>query len=368
MKNRIDYDNRGINILIKVICSEGFSQEYVGGGGEYINGIYSNIPYADYLKVPIYQTHLKFKGITVINLCINNIRIRKYIKDNLKNAEKYDIIHNTVLQLPKLKKTTVVTTIHHVFFRQNIHSKINNIINDSIYYPSETFMIRNSDYLITDCTMMKNKILRYFRFPNEKIITIDLGVDTNVYHPMNYNEEEFILFPGALRYPRRKGTYFILPVLNRLLKKHKTIKCIFTGNLSVEGKEILKNLPNNFKYIGFTQKNELAKLYNQALYVIFPSLYEGYGLIPKETIACGGVVISTDVGAVSDYLKTGINGFILKLNEEIWFQKMDNLIKNNSLRESIRKNNRNEKINSWEECSQKHFEFFKKILEEKNKN
>jgi len=215
--------------------------------------------------------------------------------------------------------------------------------------------------------MMKNKILRNFSFPNEKIVTIDLGIDKNVYRPMKYEEADFILFPNALRYPNRKGTYFILPVLNRLLKKHKNIKCILTGNLSSKGKEILKKMPNSFNYIGFTQKKELAKLYNQAKYVIFPSLYEGYGLVPKETMACGGVVLSTDVGAVSDYLKTGINGFILKLNEEIWFQTMDNLIKNTSLRESIRKNNRNEKINSWKECAQEHFEFFKKILEEQNK-
>jgi hypothetical protein len=46
---------------------------------------------------------------------------------------------------------------------------------------------------------------------------------------------------------------------------------------------------------------------------------------------------------------------------------MDNLINNISLRESIRKNNRNEKINSWKECAQEHFEFFKKILEEEDK-
>jgi glycosyltransferase involved in cell wall biosynthesis len=215
--------------------------------------------------------------------------------------------------------------------------------------------------------MIKNKILRYFSFPDEKIITIDLGVDTNVYHPMKYKEEDYILFPNALRYPNRKGTYFILPVLNRLFKKHKNMKCILSGNLSPEGKEILKKLPNNFKHIGFTSKDEMAQLYNKAMYVIFPSLHEGYGLVPKETMACGGVVISTDVGAVSEYLKTGINGFILKLNEEIWFQTMDNLIKNSSLRESIRKNNRNEKINSWKECAQEHFEFFKKILEKQNK-
>ncbi len=303
----------------------------------------------------------------LLDFCLDNIRIRKYIKDNLKNAEKYDIIHNNLLQLPKLKKTTVVTTIHHLSFKQNVDSRINNLINDCIYYPSEAFMIHNSDYLITDCTMMKKKILRYFSFPKEKIFTIDLGIDKTIFYPLNYNEEDFILFPNALRYPDRKGMYFILPVIKRLLKKHKNIKCIITGNISSEGKEILKILSKNFIYLGFTKKKEMAKLYCQAMYVLFPSLYEGYGLVPKETMACGGVALSTDVGAVSGYLKNGINGFILELKEEKWFQTMDNLIENSSLREIIRKNNREEKINSWKECSQEHFEFFNKILEERNK-
>ena len=188
IKKYTDYDDRGVKILIKVICNEGFSQEYFGGSGEFINGIYNNIPYSDYLKISMYKSNFKIKGIDLINLCIDHIRIRKYIKDNLKNQNKYDIIHNNnVLQFPKIKKLPVVTTIHHLLFKQNINSKINNIICDSIFYPSEAFMIHNSDYLVTDSIMMKNKVLKNYSFKKEKIITIDLGVDTNVYYPMKYN-------------------------------------------------------------------------------------------------------------------------------------------------------------------------------------
>jgi len=36
---------------IMVVCEEGFSPKYTGGG-EYINGIYKYIPRFNYLKIP----------------------------------------------------------------------------------------------------------------------------------------------------------------------------------------------------------------------------------------------------------------------------------------------------------------------------
>lgn len=348
---------------IMVVCEEGFSPKYTGGGGEYINGIYRYIASFDYLKIP--KTSLPYiRGTYPFIRILKYIRVRKYLLKNLKKIDQYDIIHNNnVIPFPKMKTTAqLVTTIHYITFKQGFSSRIINAVDDVMSYPLESTMIHNSDYLITSCETVKKKIVGYFSFPEERIKVIPLGVDTELYYPRNLPEENFILFPNALRYPSRKGMYFLLPVLKNLLDEYN-LKCIITGNISPDGQRILNSLDTRFRYAGFVNKKRMAELYNKAMMVVFPSLYETYGLVPLETIACGGIVVSANVGAVREYLKNGINGFILPLIREKWAEIMKELIENPALRERIRENNKKEKIRSWEDCAKDHLNFFKEIVE-----
>jgi len=352
---------------IMVVTTKGFSSgEYTGGSGEYINGIYKHIPYSDYLKISNVMLYSRIKALYPLVEILNYIRTKRYIVLKLKNANQYDVIHsNKVVSFPKIKGVKVVTTIHHLRFKQNTGSNIINAIIDIVNYPLETMMMHNSDYLITDCEMMKNKIIRYYSFPRERILVIPLGVDAEVYYPRDLSEGKFILFPNALRSPSRKGLYFIMPVLKKLLDKYN-LKCVITGAIVPEGKKLLNKLGDRFKYIGFVDKNKLAEFYNKAMVVIFPSLHEGYGLVPLEVMASGGVVVSADVGAVKEYLKNGVNGYILPLIREEWLEAMEEIIENSTLRENIRKNNRYEKVRSWKDCAEDYLKFFEKIMGEKN--
>jgi glycosyltransferase involved in cell wall biosynthesis len=45
---------------------------------------------------------------------------------------------------------------------------------------------------------------------------------------------------------------------------------------------------------------ELASLYRRAACLVFPSLYEGFGLPPLEAMACGCVVAASNVTAIPE--------------------------------------------------------------------
>jgi len=57
-------------------------------------------------------------------------------------------------------------------------------------------------------------------------------------------------------------------------------------------------------------------------------------------MASGGAIVTPDVGSVSEYCRSGTNGFVLPHNREKWLEVMKELIENADLREHIRKNNR----------------------------
>lgn len=52
------------------------------------------------------------------------------------------------------------------------------------------------------------------------------------------------------------------------------------------------------RYAGFVSDAELGALYNRATALVFPSLYEGFGLPPLEALQCGGRVVCADASSV----------------------------------------------------------------------
>lgn len=51
-------------------------------------------------------------------------------------------------------------------------------------------------------------------------------------------------------------------------------------------------------HIGYVAEQHLAAIYNGARALVYPSLYEGFGLPPIEMMACGGAVLTSTAGAL----------------------------------------------------------------------
>jgi alpha-1,3-rhamnosyl/mannosyltransferase len=51
-------------------------------------------------------------------------------------------------------------------------------------------------------------------------------------------------------------------------------------------------------HIGYVPERYLSVIYNGARALVYPSLYEGFGMPPLETMACGRAVIASTAGAL----------------------------------------------------------------------
>ena len=98
--------------------------------------------------------------------------------------------------------------------------------------------------------------------------------------------------------------------LNTLKKKNgqePNIKLVLVGKrdffyrkLIIQTQMLLGK--NNIVFWGHATDNELAQLYTHAKVLIMPSLMEGFGLPPLESLTCGTPVLVSDIPAFREIL------------------------------------------------------------------
>jgi glycosyltransferase involved in cell wall biosynthesis len=60
------------------------------------------------------------------------------------------------------------------------------------------------------------------------------------------------------------------------------------------------HLTASIEHYGKASDRQLAKLYNRSIALVYPSLYEGFGIPPLEAMACGTAVIAADRSSIPE--------------------------------------------------------------------
>ncbi len=72
--------------------------------------------------------------------------------------------------------------------------------------------------------------------------------------------------------------------------------------LALQHQAQILGLYDSVKFVGYVPDADLSALYTGAAALLFPSLYEGFGLPPLEAMACGTPVITTSAPAMTEVL------------------------------------------------------------------
>jgi len=209
--------------------------------------------------------------------------VRKNYKKVIEK-EKIDIIHsNEYAGFPALGELPTLTSIHHPAFCEfsNI-GLIQSIVNLVDVY-RERKILKKSDRIIAASHLTKNLLISKNPNLKDKVDVVCAGIVRDKY---GIREDEILLFsPGGAR-GRRKGSEILFEALSRLREEYN-FKCIITGESGEIGwtKSFYKNikslaLEKDLILTGEVDYDELPKYYSASDIVVFPSLFEGFG-IPK---------------------------------------------------------------------------------------
>ncbi len=120
-------------------------------------------------------------------------------------------------------------------------------------------------------------------------------------------------------------------------------------------------------YRPYVPEDSLAALYNGARALVFPSLYEGFGLPPVEMLACGGAVLASTAGAVAEVV--GSQAHTIDPHDvEGWRLAMQRIILEDDWRERLRCGaTEAAKPFTWAQCAADTLRVYRKLCGEEER-
>jgi len=167
-------------------------------------------------------------------------------------------------------------------------------------------LVRRVEHIIAVSEFTKSRVLERFGIEPSKVTVVWNGVDGR-YQPRPCEEvrlmrrdlkipsSHYLLCLGSLE-PRKN--------LRRLLSAWQQISpqlpseiiLVIAGKVgasSVFASAGLTAIPDRVHFTGYVEEDQLPALHSGALALVYPSLYEGFGLPPLEAMACGTPVVTS---------------------------------------------------------------------------
>ncbi|MFZ8786698.1 glycosyltransferase family 4 protein, partial [Thermocrinis sp.] len=181
----------------------------------------------------------------------------------------------------------------------------------------EKFLVKKADLISTYSNFMKESIKRYV--PNKTIEVLPLGIHSDLCPKLekkfNLNKESLdVLFFGRLE--DYKGIDTLVKAYEILKKENLKIKLTIAGR----GK-INKDLEHKINELGIIFKNywisneELCRLIENCDVLVAPYKNATQSGMVSVALAYGVPIIATNVGSFSEYIKDGVNGFLIDVDD-----------------------------------------------------
>lgn len=153
---------------------------------------------------------------------------------------------------------------------------------------------RRADVVITISEFSKRTIVARLGIPESRVKVASLGVDQHRFTPNTGDREDFLLYPA--RGWAHKNHARLIKAVAILRQSRPSLTLVLTGgNLATLG-----DVPEWVDRRGLVSADELAELYHRAAALVYPSLYEGFGLPPLEAMASGCPVAASNAGSIPE--------------------------------------------------------------------
>ena len=229
--------------------------------------------------------------------------------------------------------------------------------------------ILNANEIICNSTTTANDLINYYNIPQTKVYVAHLGFDdvfkVKTTQLINYKIDfPYFLYVGKRGYYKEFST-----VINSFSSwsGNDKVKLVVVGSpWTFEEKEILETKKIVDKVILFTNIDDsrLCDIYNQAKALIYPSLYEGFGIPLLEAMASGCPIIGSKIPSTIE-IANDIPYYFKPGDEHELTLQMDKVVNDFSVNERIIKGLKWVDQFSWDKMAKQVYEIFSHLLSDR---
>lgn len=151
-----------------------------------------------------------------------------------------------------------------------------------------------ADQVVVISEWVRERVIERLGLDPNRVHAIHLGVDHERFTPDPGVEREPFLYYPARPWPHKNHSR-LFEALVLVRRQHPDLRLVLTG----AGHDPTK-LPDGVETLGDAALATRVSLYRRAAAVVFPSVYEGFGLPPIEAMACGCPVASSNAGSLPE--------------------------------------------------------------------
>jgi glycosyltransferase involved in cell wall biosynthesis len=164
-------------------------------------------------------------------------------------------------------------------------------------------VLHQAEHIICNSESTKQEVMAFFGISSQKITSTLLAYDRSHFRNLNLPESNYFLYIG--RHDRHKNLHRLIKAFSTL-SRHQDSELYLAGpaddrytpELEILVREL--GIEQRVKFLDYIPYAELPALMNRALALVFPSLWEGFGLPALEAMACGAPVITSNLSALPE--------------------------------------------------------------------
>ncbi len=191
--------------------------------------------------------------------------------------------------------------------------------------------LREADAVIAVSEGTRADILRVSDARPERVHVIYNGIDTSLYRPMDGKEtlarygidpnRPFVLFVG--RITRQKGIIHLVRALPAIDPDAQIVLCAgapdtreIAAEMGAAVADASAARPGVVWIRDMLPREDVIPLYSEAAVFCCPSIYEPFGIINLEAMACGTPVVASAVGGIPEVVVDGETGLLVQVEQQ----------------------------------------------------
>ncbi|MBW4443219.1 MAG: glycosyltransferase family 4 protein [Plectolyngbya sp. WJT66-NPBG17] len=162
-------------------------------------------------------------------------------------------------------------------------------------------VLNQAKQILCDSEATAKDAIDFCQVPANKITVVPLAYDANHFRFLDLPTQNYFLYMG--RHQPYKNLHRVMKAFATLPSDYEfwiagSIDKRYTPNLIAEIEHL--QLSDRVKFLSYVSYAELPELINRAVSLVFPSLWEGFGLPVLEAMACGTPVITSNLSSMPE--------------------------------------------------------------------